>query len=83
MIVHTHSSLHHLETYHVDVEVASNDKHMLRDFDCEIDTPSDVKYDEERLELFEKQRKSTVNKLEHYKELELIKLDVLSNVTML
>lgn len=56
---------------------------MLRDFDCEIDTPSDVKYDEERLELFEKQRKSTVNKLEHYKELELIKLDVLSNVTML
>ncbi|WMV59475.1 hypothetical protein MTR67_052860 [Solanum verrucosum] len=40
--------------------------------DCEVDTPSDVEYyDEERLQLFEKQRNSTVSdKLEHYKELE-------------
>ncbi|KAH0773737.1 hypothetical protein KY290_010874 [Solanum tuberosum] len=71
LTVDTHNILHHLERYHVDVEVASDNEHVPGDSDCEVDTPSDVEYDEERLQLFEKQRNSTVSdKLEHYKELE-------------
>ncbi|KAH0653194.1 hypothetical protein KY290_031493 [Solanum tuberosum] len=79
LTVDTHNILHHLERYHVDVEVASDNEHVPENsdyevdtsFDWKVDTLSDVEYDVERLQLFEKQRNSTVSdKLEHYKELE-------------
>ncbi|WMV32695.1 hypothetical protein MTR67_026080 [Solanum verrucosum] len=62
-----------LERYQVDFEVASDNDHALGDCDCEIDTPSDVEYDEERVQLFMKQRNNIVSdKLENYKELEKV-----------
>ncbi|KAK4368898.1 hypothetical protein RND71_012690 [Anisodus tanguticus] len=65
LTVHTHNILHYLETYHVNVEVASANRHVLGDYYFGIDAPSDVEYDEEGLKVISNQRR-----LKNYKELE-------------
>lgn len=44
LIIHNHIILHHIETYHVDVEVASDNEHVIEDynFDFEYDEGIEV-----------------------------------------
>ncbi|XP_059286381.1 uncharacterized protein LOC132039862 [Lycium ferocissimum] len=71
LTIHTHNILQHLETYHVDVEIASDDELGLEDSNSHIDGPSDVEYDEEEREGFSNQRRRVVSdRLENLKELE-------------
>ncbi|KAK4356054.1 hypothetical protein RND71_025025 [Anisodus tanguticus] len=70
LTVHTHNILHNLETYHVDVEIESNDELVLGDSDSDVDVQYDVEYDEGH-EVFRNQRRRIVSdRLENYMKLE-------------
>ncbi|MCD9641574.1 hypothetical protein HAX54_027802 [Datura stramonium] len=70
LTIHTNNILHHLKIYHVDVEIASDNEHILRDYDFDIDASFDLEYDKEGLEVISNQRRKVVtDKLENFTEL--------------
>lgn len=71
LTIHTHYILHHLETYHVDIEIASNNKIVSSDSKSNVDFPSIVEYDGKRFKIIDKLRRMGLSdKLKNYKELE-------------
>ncbi|MCD7453001.1 hypothetical protein HAX54_019095 [Datura stramonium] len=51
LTIYTHNILHHIETYHIDCEVTSDNELVIGDYNFDVDAPSDVEYDEEGLEV--------------------------------